>query len=115
VSDQTTGEAHAREFSDWWRDTGEQELRQLLYWVWDPIGLNPDFPHASDEYDRYAIEVATALASGMPQSTLAALLGSIEQNRMGMGPRPLDAIAERLREWHERSIECHRARARAGV
>jgi hypothetical protein len=46
VSDNETREACAREFSDWWRDAGEQELRQLLYRVWDPIGLNQEFPEA---------------------------------------------------------------------
>jgi hypothetical protein len=51
----------------------------------------------------------------MSQSTLATLLGSIEQNRMGMRPRPLDLIAERLRTWYQRSTERYRARACAGV
>jgi hypothetical protein len=115
VSDEETGEIQARDFSAWWQDAGERELRQLLYWVWDPIGLNKEFPDALDEYDRYAIEVATALASDMPQSALAALLGSIEQNRMGMTPRPLDVIAKRLQGWHRRSTERYRARAHAGV
>jgi hypothetical protein len=115
VSGQKTGEARAREFSDWWLDAGEAELRQLLYWVWDPIDLNQAFPDASDEYDGYALEIATALASGMSQSTLAALLGSIEQNRMGMTARPLDLIAERLRTWYQRSTQRYRTRACAGV
>jgi hypothetical protein len=115
VSGQQTGEGRAREFSEWWRDAGEGELCQLLYWVWDPLDLNHEFPDAADEYDGYALEVATALASGVSQSTLAALLGSIEQNRMGMRPRPLDVIAQRLRTWYQRSTERYRARACAGV
>ena len=112
MSDQKTGEARSREFSDWWRDAGECELRQLLYWVWDPLDLNEEFPDAVDEYDRYAIEIATALASDMSQASLAALLASIEQNRMGVTPRPLDPIAARLRKWHGRSVERYRTHAR---
>ena len=108
-------EERSREFSEWWRAGGELELRQLLYWAWDPIDLNPQFPDASDEYDGYALEIATALASDIPTSAVAVLLGSIEQHRMGMPARPLDAIAARLRAWHGRSITRYRARATATV
>ena len=109
MNDENTSTVDSREFADWWRQTGERELCQLLYWVWDPIDLSAEFPDAADQYDRYALEIATALASGMPAPTLAALLATIERDRMGLGQRPLDAIADQLRAWYARS----RDRARA--
>ena len=45
----------------WWAETGERELRQLLYWKWDPIGVNDSFPWAVDEYDGYAPQILSAL------------------------------------------------------
>ncbi len=90
-------------FSVWWRNTGEQELRQLLYWVWDPIELNEQFPDAVDEYDSYALEIATALASDMPTATLAALLQTIERNRMGLETRSVETVAARLSAWYDKS------------
>jgi hypothetical protein len=91
------------EFSDWWRAAGEHELRQLLFWVWDPIGVNEHFPVTADEYDRYAIEVATILASGASVPVLAEFLHAIARDRMGLvGPRP-DAVAGQLHQWYRQS------------
>lgn len=101
----SSGEERSREFSDWWRGAGESELRQLLYWVWDPLGVSESFPDAVDEYDGYALEIATALASGISQSALVALLTSIEQHRMGIARRSLQPVVEQLLAWHERSTE----------
>lgn len=28
------------------------ELRRVLYWQWDPIGVRDDFPHSAGEYDH---------------------------------------------------------------
>jgi hypothetical protein len=103
MSDEMNPEAASRGFADWWRESGEVELCQLLYWVWDPIGVNEDFPAAEDEYGCYALEIATALASDMPVSTLAGWLATIERDRMGLSQRPLDAIADRLQIWYRRS------------
>jgi hypothetical protein len=114
MSDENTAPVDAREFADWWRETGERELCQLLYWVWDPIDLNQEFPDAADEYDGYAIEIATALASGMPVPTLAESLATIERDRMGLGQRSLDAIADRLQTWYARSRDRARAVTSAG-
>ena len=108
-------EERSREFSEWWRAGGQSELCQLLYWVWDPIDLNPEFPDAVDQYDGYALEIATALASDIPVSAVAVLLGSIEQHRMGMAARQLEPIAARLRAWHERSMNRYRTRATAAT
>jgi hypothetical protein len=92
-----------REFGDWWRAMGEHELRQLLFWVWDPIEIKDEFPTTAGEYDGYALEIATALASGMSSEELAALLQTIEQDRMGISRARADATASRLSDWYERS------------
>lgn len=105
VSAMTTGEERSRKFSTWWRETGESELRQLLYWVWDPLGFNENFPDAVDEYNGYALEIVTALASDIPESAVMALLASIEQNRMGITRQSLQPIAEQLHTWHQRSMQ----------
>jgi hypothetical protein len=33
----------------------------VLYWKWDPIGVNDSFPYTADEYDRYGPQVLSAL------------------------------------------------------
>lgn len=103
MSHATATEGHSREFGQWWRTTGEHELRQLLFWVWDPIGLKDDFPATADQYDRYALEIATALASDMSTETLAALLQTIEQTRIGVCSGRADAVAARLTVWYQDS------------
>jgi hypothetical protein len=45
----------------WWTETGEFELRQILHWKWDPIGVAYKFPWAADEYDMYVPQVAESL------------------------------------------------------
>lgn len=37
------------EFARWWHETGEHELRQLLLWRWDPIGVADYFPNTVGE------------------------------------------------------------------
>jgi hypothetical protein len=103
VSNATSAEGDSREFGEWWRATGEHELRQLLFWVWDPICLKDAFPATADQYDRYALEIATALASGMSTEALAALLQTIEQARMGVSSGRANAVASRLAVWYQDS------------
>lgn len=33
--------------------TDALELRQILYWRWDPIGVSDEFPLNAGEYDLY--------------------------------------------------------------
>lgn len=52
--------------AQWWDETGEYELRQILHWRWDPIGVSSVFPYAADEYDDYALPAyAISLSSGL--------------------------------------------------
>lgn len=67
--------------ADWWADSGEKALRELLN-EWDPIGvmrLCPPWPR--DEYDEYLFSVFTALRDG----------GGIEEVRR--------VLAHALRQW----------------
>jgi hypothetical protein len=87
------------EFAEWWQQTGEYELRQILHWRWDPIGVSVDFPYAAGEYDSYAPEVFSVLSNGASANEIAELLGSIEDERMGLGAGPLSgAQVDRLRD-----------------
>jgi hypothetical protein len=40
------------QYARWSQESGFAELRQILYWLWDPIDVNNAFPHTHDEYDR---------------------------------------------------------------
>jgi hypothetical protein len=98
----------ADEFLRWWKETGERELRQLLYWQWDPIGVNAAFPSAADEYDSYAPGVVEALSRGEDEAQIAAMLESIERERMGLdggGAERLRSAANRITSWYEQSQE----------
>ena len=94
------------EFARWWEETGESELRQVLHWKWDPIGIASAFAYAADEYDRYAPQIAVALRKGASGEEIAELLGIIEQERMGLGggsPERLRALAANILGWFEAS------------
>lgn len=69
----------------WWDETGDYELRQILHWRWDPIGVANVFPYAADEYGNYAPTIVDALRAGRrpptsltyspPSKTTASLTG----------------------------------------
>jgi hypothetical protein len=52
------------EFDRRWTEIVEDELRQILYWKWDPIGVSGYFPDCKDEYDSYGREIISILRSG---------------------------------------------------
>lgn len=94
----------------WWKATGEAELRQILFWRWDPLGVADLFPNTADEYDGYAPQVVQALRRGASETELIALLTGFERDAMGITP-----AAERLRElvgllttWFDNSLESWR-------
>jgi hypothetical protein len=94
------------DFARWWKETGERELRQLLYWKWDPIGVSDSFPQAIDEYDGYAPQVVQALRRGAAQNEISVMLETIERNRMGLGRAPsgpAKVAARRILDWYAES------------
>jgi hypothetical protein len=83
----------------WWRDDGERELRQLLFWRWDPIQVADAFPYTEGEYDDYTVTVLKALRSG---EDVRAVLLSIEREWMGgqmSTDEHLDHVAGLLVDW----------------
>jgi len=96
------------EYARWWQETGESELRQLLHWRWDPIGVAHAFPWAADEYDMYAPQIADALKKQPVAELIAATLLSIETDRMALSDSPAAAetrwsVAAAIVEWHDNS------------
>lgn len=101
------------EWARWWQETGEYELRQILHWKWDPIGVASAFPWAADEYDRYAPQIAAALKERASAAEIAELLGCIECDRMGLRevvpefrrevPEFRQKVAVHILAWYESS------------
>lgn len=90
----------------WWRDDGERELCQLLYWRWDPIGVNDAFPRTAGEYDEYGGPVLTALREGADAEQIARTLRRFESEEMELGSEPhvlhLD-LGEAIVTWYHES------------
>jgi hypothetical protein len=94
------------DFARWWKETGEQELRQLLYWQWDPIGVNDSFPYAVDEYDGYAPQVVQAVRRKAAESEIVDMLEMIERDIMGLDRGSSDLatpLVGRILHWYEDS------------
>jgi hypothetical protein len=61
------------------------ELRQILYWRWDPLGVCDSFPLNGGEYDRYAAELLGRLEAGAREEEVTAYLEWIEREWIGAG------------------------------
>jgi hypothetical protein len=95
------------QFARWWRETGERELSQVLYWRWDPIGVSDGFPLAADEYDDYGPGVVALLRAGASQEDVADHLGFIERETIGVAEHPerCAEVAALLASWFEGSVD----------
>ena len=92
------------EFARWWRETGENELRQLLFWRWGPLSVASHFPNTVDEYDGYAPQLIQVLRTGASVSDVAAHLASVERNEMGLPVASVDrlrTVAALVHAWFE--------------
>ena len=109
MSDPLSEEEHAR----WWKEAGGWQLRQLLYWQWDPIGVTDAFPWTYDEYDSYAGLLVTRLRNGADATEIARYLQDLAEGHMGLsGGSSEDATARRIVDWYPSSIEWWRERSR---
>lgn len=83
----------------WWRESGEDELRALLY-EWDPIGVSaePDWPR--DEYDELIEPLRARLAAGAPAGELAIFLEQHVTEHIGV-----EADADREERFAGRLVE----------
>ena len=99
--------------AQWWDETGEHELRQILHWRWDPIGITDEFPYAADEYHNYAPVVVDALRALASADDIAHLLATIEDDRIfGRAPAPAGKPVDRLRELGETIVAWYEASQR---
>jgi hypothetical protein len=99
-------ELTTEEFARWWRETGERELRQLLLWRWDPMGVGDYFPNTADEYDGYAPQLVEVLRKGGDADGVAAHLRDVERHSMDgplTSPERLKYLGSLIREWYESS------------
>ncbi len=77
---------------------GVPELSQILYWCWDPIGVNDGFPFNADEYETYVPELLRKLHKGADVADLSDYLRRIE----GAAHDPTD-VSERIVRWYGQS------------
>jgi hypothetical protein len=86
------------EWTTWWTQRGEEELRLILWAAWDPIGGVP-----RDEYETYAPRIAALLRGGASADEVAAVLGEIRTRTMSLPPDPEAdrAVAIKIRDWYE--------------
>jgi hypothetical protein len=77
------------------------ELRQILYWVWDPIGVRDGFPCNAKEYDQYVAELLPRLEAGAGPDDVAAYLVAVERDAISVGDGPDHAmeVAEAVTYW----------------
>lgn len=88
------------------REAALADLRKIEEFLrdWDPIGVIDDLiadNHLPNEYDRYAPGLYALLRQGCDADGLAAHLGRIQAESMGLVPSAErdQAIAERIIGW----------------
>jgi hypothetical protein len=94
----------AEQFQRWWKETGERELRQVLFWRWDPIGISDEFPATADEYDSYAPGIAALLRLGVDEKALAEHLGFVERELMALPKQDRADTAGLIAGWFRTSV-----------
>jgi hypothetical protein len=86
---------------DWrafWEARGMRELQLLLWAGWDPTDDG-----SPGEYDGHALRVASLLGSRASRESIAAELGRIRRDELGLLPEPAqDArAADKITAWFE--------------
>ena len=81
-------------------DTKLRMVKLVLHWFWDPIGVR-GIKEAVDEYDSYAPAVLEMLERASLDREIAAYLGYVETELMGLNAHKRDEdVAALLRELH---------------
>jgi hypothetical protein len=77
------------------------ELRQILYWRWDPLGVSDSFPLSGGEYDQYAAELLSRLEAGAREDEVTAYLEWVEREwiTVGAGSARERGIGEAVAWW----------------
>ena len=92
------GAMSAGEWRAFWQARGLRELRLVLWAGWDPIGGVPPA-----EYDGHALRLASLLGSRASRSSIAAELGRIRREELGVEPCPAEdaRAAGKIAAWFE--------------
>jgi hypothetical protein len=93
------------EWRRWWHLQGESELRALLLEEWDPIGVG-DLPEAANEYDSYALPLATKLREGGTETDVFEYLVSARVSNIGLlRDDPVDhRVAQTIVAWYQAAM-----------
>jgi hypothetical protein len=89
-----------------WVRAGIVELRQILFWTWDPYDVQDAFPRTTSEYDALADGLLSELHRGTSTPELARWLGGAEAVLGDDTPtRALQRrqVAERVDLWYDES------------
>jgi hypothetical protein len=78
-----------RQWSQWWRKTGRDGLREILFRDWDPYRVADFAP--PDEYDAPLMPIARLLLEGATEDEVAGLLRSDDRGRDRRTARALKA------------------------
>jgi hypothetical protein len=73
----------ALDWYDWWKSKGEVDVRRILMYEWDPIGVR-DIPGTAHEYDRYGRVIGLMLFQGVRLAELEAYLHRVRIDYMGI-------------------------------
>jgi hypothetical protein len=95
------------EHAEWFQRHGEEQLRELLFWRWDPIGVADAFPATWDEYDRYTPRIVAVLRAGCDADAVAAELAEIEHGPIGLSrdaPTRAEA-AQAIAGWYRLALD----------
>jgi hypothetical protein len=90
-------------------DELERRIDEVLFYIWDPIGVSPD-PNARSEYSSYARKILEMLKEGRDAFKISSYLCELESGMMSI---PADegraqTVAKLLLD-HEEAIEAGRA------
>jgi len=86
------------DYTKWYRRAGVPELTQILYWCWDPIGVNDGFPFNADEYEEYVPELLGKLRKGADAAEVSGYLRRVEREAHD----PTD-VGDRIVKWYGQS------------
>ena len=96
-----------RKWARWWRLQGAEELSQILFWRWDPIGVADDLPYTRGEYDSYTEPIVLKLKAGATSREIGDYLAEIEMLQMEVrsARKRRGRAAELLVQWYAASMD----------
>jgi len=78
-----------------------KQIDKILYYVWDPIGVNDSDPPQTSEYQSYTGRVYEAVKRGDSKQNIGKLLDSFITEDMGLDSQlqHCEEVAEMLLDW----------------